>query len=363
MSARACSTSWPRQACVATQAGDGRSERVHRLRRGRQPFRIERTGAGIWPVGSRWSGPITGPEEGSRRVVRPALDEIANPVAAIDQPASFAVDLAEDRLAGEHALQTRRVWPLVGGRLRRCGRRRRRFGHAVMVAVPVRERRRSVSSADGLEDDPDDDRAEERDEDGGDEALTLVEAHLAGQPTADDRAEIFLRRLGRRPGRPAADYGPHRAPPRKPITIRRKILGSVCHVRCVETPRPRPRTQGRGCDGRRAARRRSPRPCHREARASSASVSSRNGAAHPRPQLEHGCRRRPGPRVTPPSTPRLRLSSVRSDRPAQPAQIGHPKRGEVGGGIRTISLERLERGVAVTGLYELRVRRSTPRVR
>ena len=73
--------------------------------------------------------PLAGPQQVRDRRIRAALDEVADPVAAIHQPAALAIDLAEGRLAGDDALEARRVGPVVGpASPARCGRG---VGHAV----------------------------------------------------------------------------------------------------------------------------------------------------------------------------------------------------------------------------------------
>ena len=81
------------------------------------------TAAGSAPVASRCDGiPVAGPEQVRDRRVRAVLDEVADPVAAVDQAAALAVDLAERRLAGDDALEAGRVglgrrpdWLRAGG--------------------------------------------------------------------------------------------------------------------------------------------------------------------------------------------------------------------------------------------------------
>src|SRR4029079_14755005 len=74
------------------------------------------------------------------RRVRPALDEVADPVAAVAQPAALAVDLRERRLTGDDALEAGRVGTVIGGRS--SGRRRGgTLGHGSMVAPPRQGRR------------------------------------------------------------------------------------------------------------------------------------------------------------------------------------------------------------------------------
>ena len=61
--------------------------------------------------------PVARPEQVRDRGVRPVIDEIADPVAAVQQPAALAVDVAERRLGGDDAFEAGRVGPRVGQRV------------------------------------------------------------------------------------------------------------------------------------------------------------------------------------------------------------------------------------------------------
>ena len=64
------------------------------------------TVSGTGAVGSRYARiPVAGPEQVRDDRVRAVLDEIADPVAAVEQSPALAVDLAERGLAGEDALE------------------------------------------------------------------------------------------------------------------------------------------------------------------------------------------------------------------------------------------------------------------
>src|SRR5262245_17251465 len=75
------------------------------------------------------------------------------------------------------------------------------------------DRSAACARAQRLEDDPDDDRTEDRDDQGREESGALVEAELARKPAADDRAEDADDDVrDPAPGRPAAHDGARQRP-------------------------------------------------------------------------------------------------------------------------------------------------------
>ncbi len=86
--------------------------------------------------------PVACPQEVGDSRIRAALDEIADPVAAVQQPARGAIDVREARLAGDDALEPRGIGPLDGRR--RFARRvsRGRVGHDRSSTTPRIKRTR-----------------------------------------------------------------------------------------------------------------------------------------------------------------------------------------------------------------------------
>ena len=104
-----------RQCLCGAPRGDGRPERIHRLRRHRQCAEggHDRVANGPRRQSRTWI-PVAGPEEVCHGRIGAMLDEIADPVAAIRQPPLGTVDLRERGLAGQDALEPGRVGAVVG---------------------------------------------------------------------------------------------------------------------------------------------------------------------------------------------------------------------------------------------------------
>src|SRR5207237_1213773 len=89
----------------------------------------------------------------------------------------------------------------------RSGSARRRLTGEGDAKVPYESARATVR-AQGLEDDPDDNRADDGDDGRGDESGPALEAELARQPAADDRPENADDDVGQAAaGRSSADDG------------------------------------------------------------------------------------------------------------------------------------------------------------
>ena len=108
--ARACSTVGGHGGPVAPQAEIAvRSASMGSLDGGqRAGGRQDLRGSGRARRGEHRS-PVAGPQQLGDLRVRAVLDELADPVAAVLEPAAFAVDHREARLAGHDALQAGRV--------------------------------------------------------------------------------------------------------------------------------------------------------------------------------------------------------------------------------------------------------------
>ena len=111
VSARACSTVGGHgRSCVAPQAETAvRSASIGLVVAGRAR-RTVRTGPGTGAVGRRCVGshsPVQSRFATAGYV--PSLDQVADPVAAVQQPPALAVDVAERGLAGDDALEAGRV--------------------------------------------------------------------------------------------------------------------------------------------------------------------------------------------------------------------------------------------------------------
>ena len=112
VSARACSTVGGHgRSCVAPQAETAvRSASIGLVVGGQRPQRRSSPAAGTGAVGEAVARiPLAGPQQVRDRRVGAVLDEVADPVAAIQQPAALAVDVGEAGLAGDDALEARRV--------------------------------------------------------------------------------------------------------------------------------------------------------------------------------------------------------------------------------------------------------------
>ena len=118
----------PRQVLGRAPGRDGGPQRVHRLGRCREGAQHGHDrAAGSGRSRSRWVGvPVAGPQQVRDGRVGPVGDEVADPVAAVQQPAALAIDEAQAGLARHDAGKARGVRPFDG----RC------VGHAAMVALP-----------------------------------------------------------------------------------------------------------------------------------------------------------------------------------------------------------------------------------
>ena len=173
---------WPRQVRHGTPGRDRGPQGVHRLRgRGecaehRQDLGRDR--AGRHPVRRI---PVAGPEQVRDRAVGAVLDEVADPVAAIQESTALAVDHAQRGLARDHAVEAGRVGPRVfrGSRRGVC--------HAAMVAEHPRTGRAGWPvmsvAVERVEDEPDPERPEDGDDDGPDEARRPGRAPSARRPS------------------------------------------------------------------------------------------------------------------------------------------------------------------------------------
>ncbi|GIW19786.1 MAG: hypothetical protein KatS3mg065_0082 [Chloroflexota bacterium] len=129
----------PVQALGRPPGGDRRPEGVHR-------FRVAWAGSGgrhdgrCRNGGRREAGrgvPLAGPEEVGDGPVRASLDEVADPVAAVEEATILPVDVAEGGLGGDDALEAGRVGTVVardrGGGGRSVAGARDSVRHATMV--------------------------------------------------------------------------------------------------------------------------------------------------------------------------------------------------------------------------------------